>query len=190
MPPEYLVGRRAREIFDLIADPDPAHAELYGRLVESAGLYCDGWGTHAGMVCVEMWDLEADFDPLFREAVRTLCLKAAVWELTDGDEEKAELVVPPPVDEMIHAVFAQANILPAVEESLGVHFPHMTDRERFGYEHGGYVHRCYLAAFGEDPNPRYWIDREETARRLAKLDSLYRTIGIERLAFRHSIRFN
>lgn len=188
MPDPQVVAERARKIKELLQDENAAHAELYGHIVESAGLYCDGWGTHAGMVIISEWNLARDFDRLFEEAIRALCLKTAVFELTQ-DEAKAELVISPPVDEMAHSVFAQHNTLRRLEESSGVRFYHQTDLERFGYEVGGYVHQCYVIAWGEAPDPRYWIDRDETARRLRYLDERYREVGIRRLAFEHDIDF-
>ena len=59
--------------------------------------------------------LASDAGPLLIEALRVLALKAAVFELTDGDEQAAELLVPGPVDEMVHAVLAQFTVMTRIQ---------------------------------------------------------------------------
>jgi hypothetical protein len=60
---------------------------------------------------VSRGDLAKDAGSLLIEALRVLTLKAAVFELTDSDKEAAGLLVPGPVDEMIHAVLAQFTVM-------------------------------------------------------------------------------
>ncbi|MGH3936546.1 MAG: hypothetical protein ACRDS1_16470 [Pseudonocardiaceae bacterium] len=36
---------------------------------------------------------DTDAEPLFHDALKVLCLKAAMYELTGGDEQAAELLV-------------------------------------------------------------------------------------------------
>ena len=67
--------------------------------------------------------MERDAAPLLGEALRVLALKAAVFELCGGDEHAAELLVPAPVDEMIHAVLAQFTLMTHLQRDLGVTFP-------------------------------------------------------------------
>lgn len=85
--------------------------ELYPRLERSARRYPDCWATFTGYPIVSHWDLDADSEPLFHDALRVLCLKAAVYELSGGDEQAAELLVSAPVDEMVHAILAQFTLM-------------------------------------------------------------------------------
>ncbi|GAA3050386.1 hypothetical protein GCM10020000_33990 [Streptomyces olivoverticillatus] len=78
-----------------------------------------------------------------------MAIKSAVFEMTDGDEYAAEVPVPVPVDEMIHALAAQFTVLSRVQERTGILFVHATDREEIGgWDHGDYTHQVYRAAWG------------------------------------------
>jgi hypothetical protein len=178
------VGARADEILHLIQASDE-----YVRLADSAQRYADCWATFTGYPIIARWDLERDTAPLFEEALRVLALKSAVFELSGGDEETAELVVSAPVDEMVHAILAQYTLCQAMTERLGIRFVHMTDQERFGWQREDYTHACYRAAGWGEPNPRYWIDAAETGRRLLVLNSRYAQAGIGRDGRRHDIDF-
>lgn len=153
-------------------------------------MYPDCWATFTGYPIIARWDLAKDAEPLFVEAMRVLCLKTAVYELTRGDETAAELVVSAPVDEMVHATLAQYTLCVRMTHRLGITFVHMTDRERFGYRRGGYTDRCYLAAGWGRPNPRYWIDAEEADRRLGLLNERYARVGIHDAGRRHDLDFD
>lgn len=183
-PEPVMVGRRAAQIIDMIRD-----AEEYGRLRQSTQKYPDCWGTFTGYPIIARFDLAKDAGPLFDEALRVLCLKTAVFELTGGDEHAAELVVSAPVDEMVHALLAQYTLCQSMTARLGIRFVHMTDRERFGWRRGDYTHQCYIAAGWGEPDPRYWIDVDETARRLAILSRRYDAIGIHDTGRRHDLDF-
>lgn len=167
-----------------------AASEEYERLVESTRMYPDCWATFTGYPIIARWDLAKDAEPLFIEAMRVLCLKAAVYELTGGDEAAAELVVSPPVDEMVHATLAQYTLCVQMTRRLGITLVHMTDRERFGYRSGGYTDQCYLAAGWGEPDRRYWIDADETNRRLAILNARYEGAGIYDAGRRHDLDFD
>jgi hypothetical protein len=69
----------------------------------------------------------------------------------------------------------------------------MTDCERFGYRPGAYAYayayESYMAAGWGEPPSRYWIDADETKRRLKILNDRYASIGIGREGRRHSIDF-
>jgi hypothetical protein len=172
-PAPQTVGDRAAAILAAIkADDD------YNRLVASTSLYASCWSTFTGYPIVASFDLDTDTAPLLEDALKVLALKSAVYELTDGDETAAELLVSAPVDEMVHAVLAQHTLIVQIEKRLGIDFVHMTDRERFGWEAGDYTERCYLAAGWGDPPARYWIPAGEAARRLRILDARYRSIGV------------
>lgn len=183
-PDVAAVGRRAAQILDMLRG-----SEEYDRLVASTRLYPDCWATFTGYPIIAQWDLTTDAEPLFEEAMRVLCLKAAVYELSAGDERAAELIVAAPVDEMVHAVLAQYTLCVRMTERLGIRFVHMTDRERFGYRKGGYTYRAYVAAGWGEPNARYWIDADETRRRLHILNQRYARIGIHDAGRRHDIDF-
>jgi hypothetical protein len=184
-PAPVTVGARADEILHLIEGSDE-----YGRLADSAQKYADCWATFTGYPTIARWDLDTDTAPLFAEALRVLALKSAVFELSGGDEEAAELIVSAPVDEMVHAVLAQYTLCQTMTARLGIRFVHMTDRERFGWRRGDYTHHCYSEAGWGDPNPRYWIDADEHTRRLKILNSKYETVGIHRDGRAHDIDFD
>lgn len=184
-PDSQAVGRRAAEILDLVAA-----SEEYERLVESTRMYPDCWATFTGYPIIARWDLAKDAEPLFVEAIRVLCLKAAVYELTGGDEAAAELVVSAPVDEMVHATLAQYTLCVQMTRRLGITFVHMTDRERFGYHPGGYTDACYSAAGWGEPDRRYWIGAEETDRRPGILNERYASVGLHDSGRRHDLDFD
>jgi hypothetical protein len=184
LPDPADIGRRAVEILDLVKAADE-----YPRLEESTRFYPDCWATFTGYPIIARFDLQRDAGPLFVEAMRLLALKAAVFELSSGDEHAAELVVSAPVDEMVHAVLAQYTLCQTMTERLGIRFVHMTDRERFGWERGDYTHECYLAAGWGEPDDRYWIDDTETRRRHQVLFERYESIGIHGGGRTHDIDF-
>lgn len=188
LPTPAVVGPLAAELLArLHADPD------FPRLQSSTVKYADCWGTFSGYPIICEFDLATDSPPLFTEATRVLALKAAVFELTGGDEHAAELVIAAPVDEMIHAVIAQFTLCFEIRTRTGVPLIHMTDQERFGFDHedgeGAYTVACYRAAGWGEPNDRYWIGHAETQRRLALLDTRYDSIGIREFGRAHDITF-
>lgn len=157
------VGEQAARIFAGIQ----AH-ELYERLTQSSLFYTDCWFTNTGYATVSEWDQAKDAPVLALEGLKVLALKAAVFAAT-GDEKRAELLVPSPVDEMVHAILAQPNVLTPIAAALGVTFVHATELEEFGYEFGGETDALYDAA-GFGPKPlRYWLPASEVNRRLELL---------------------
>jgi hypothetical protein len=183
-PDPAAVGARADEILTAVRRDDD-----YGRLERAAGLFAGSWVSFTGFPLVAGLDLTADTAPLVAEAIKVLALKAAVFELTDGDEAAAELVVPAPVDEMVHAVLAQHTLVVQLQHRIGVAFVHMSDRKRFWWEPGDYTERCYRAAGWGDPPARYWIAAEAAAERTAHLDNLYRCIGIGGAGRHHTMTY-
>src|SRR5436190_18856914 len=184
-PAPVAVGARAPQIHAAVQGSD-----LYPRLAGSAQRYADCWATFTGYPTISCWNLDTDAEPLFDDALRVMCLKAAVYELTGGDEQAAELLVSPPVDEMVHAILAQHTVVTLLQNRLGVVFAHMTELERFAYERGGYTDQCWTAAEFGVLNRRYWIDSAETARRLGILNDRYATAGIGADGRRHTINFD
>jgi hypothetical protein len=185
MPEPVAVGRRSAEILALVRDSD-----LYPRLVGASMRYVECWATFTGYPTIANWNLERDAGPLLEQALRVLCLKAAVYELTDGDEEAAELLVSSPVDEMIHAVLAQFTLMTQLQRALGVVFPHATELECFEYERGCYTDECWTAAGFGVQDPRYWLGSAEVERRLDVLNDRYRRAGISDGGRSHDITFN
>ncbi|MGH3871869.1 MAG: hypothetical protein ACRDSR_10215 [Pseudonocardiaceae bacterium] len=184
MPDAGRVGERAAQILEAMR----AHPG-YERLRSSSMRYSTCWATFTGYPVISQWSLERDAGPLLTEALRVLALKAAVFELTGGDENAAELLVPAPVDEMVHAVLAQFTVMTRMQADLGVVFPHATELERFTYTRGCRTDDYYAAAgWGEQP-PRYWLGSDEITRRLAILNSRYGRAGIGRDGRRHDIDF-
>lgn len=149
--------------------------------------YSEDWQCFTGFPVVDQWTLESDAAPLFEEGLRALALKAAVYEAT-GDDQVAEVAIAVPVDEMTHAMLAQAQLFARIAARTGVGIIHQTDQEHTDYRAGGYTHDCYRAAWGEPP-ARYWLDHEEVVRRRDVLASLYESIGMGRSGREHSINF-
>ncbi|MER6756605.1 hypothetical protein ABT235_20775 [Micromonospora echinofusca] len=173
MPEVGKVGRLAAVILGKMR-VHPA----YDRLHSSSMRYSTCWATFTGYPAISRWSLERDAGPLLGEALRVLALKAAVFELTGGDEEAAELLVPAPVDEMIHAVLAQFTLMTRMQTDLGVVFPHATELEEFTYTRGCVTDAYYAAAgWGEQPL-RYWLDSVEVSRRLNLLNKHYQAAGL------------
>ncbi|MGH3772489.1 MAG: hypothetical protein ACRDRW_14025 [Pseudonocardiaceae bacterium] len=184
MPDAGRVGARAARILDAMR----AHPG-YDRLRGSSMRYSTCWATFTGYPVISRWSLERDAGPLLTEALRVLALKAAVFELTGGDEDAAELLVPAPVDEMVHAVLAQFTVMTRMQADLGVVFPHATELERFTYTRGCLTDDYYAAAgWGEQP-PRYWLGSGEVRRRLAILNGRYGQVGIGKDGRGHDIDF-
>jgi hypothetical protein len=184
LPTPAVVGARAADILAAIKGCDE-----YDRLEGSTRKYPACWATFTGYPLISQWDLQADAAPLVEEGLRVLCLKTAVFELTDGDEYAAELEISAPVDEMVHAILAQYTLCQTMTATLGIRFVHMTDQERFGYRAGGYTDRCYTAAGWGEPDRRYWLDRDEMAVRLGILGKRYASVGINPQGTRHDIDF-
>jgi hypothetical protein len=179
-----IVGERAADILTALqADSE------YDRLIASTALYPDCWATFTGYPIVAEFDLEKDSGPLFAEAVKVLALKAAIYELTGGDEAAAELVISAPVDEMVHAVIAQYTLCVRMQTRTAITLVHMTDRERFGWNPGDYTQDCYQAAGWGTPPARYWIGATETHRRLQILYRAYESIGVHGGGRRHTLTF-
>ncbi|MDG4795105.1 hypothetical protein [Micromonospora sp. WMMD1082] len=185
MPAAEAVGRRAAQILDMMRE-HPGWERLNG----SSMRYSTCWATFTGYPTVAQWSLERDAAPLLVEAVRVLALKAAVFELTGGDEEAAELLVPAPVDEMVHAVLAQFTLMSQMQADLGVIFPHATELEDFGYTSGCITDDYYTAAGWGVPPARYWLDAAEVDRRLAILNAHYGSVGIGRGGRSHDLTFS
>ncbi|MGH3706743.1 MAG: hypothetical protein ACRDRU_19885 [Pseudonocardiaceae bacterium] len=172
LEPERVGARAARILAAMRAHPG------YDRLRGSSMKYSTCWATFTGYPLVSQWSLERDAGPLLTEALRVLALKAAVFELSGGDEAAAELLVSAPVDEMVHAVLAQFTVMSRMQADLGVVFPHATELERFDYTRGCRTDDYYAAAgWGAQP-PRYWLDSAEVSRRLVILNTHYGQAGL------------
>jgi hypothetical protein len=179
------VGRRAAEILDQLKG-HPLHERLTG----SSMKYSTCWATFTGMATVSRFNMAMDSEPLVAEALKAMAIKAAVFDLTGGDEEMAELLLPLPVDDMIHAVLAQHTVISRIERDLEVTFPHDTALEEFNYSRGCVTDRYYAAAgFGDQPL-RYWLDGAEVNRRLVELNGRYNSIGIAEGGRSHDIAFD
>ncbi|MEU4494867.1 hypothetical protein AB0F96_15820 [Streptomyces sp. NPDC023998] len=172
-PAPERVAVRAREIVRIIeADPE------FARLRTACAKYDEDWQSFTGYALVDGFDVETDTVPLFPEALRAMAIKSAVYEMTDGDEQAAEIPVSVPVDEMIHALAAQFTVLSRVQERTGIKFVHATDREQTGgWDQGDYTHQVYRAAWGP-LNERFWIGKVETAKRKAVVVAKYEPLGI------------
>ncbi|MFE7467433.1 hypothetical protein ACFU6R_25475 [Streptomyces sp. NPDC057499] len=182
-PAPEQVAERAQEIYaTLMADPE------IGRLEKAVSQYSSDWDDFYGYPIIVEYNAVTDAPGLFKEAIRAMAIKSAVWDLTGGDERTAELPLPVPVDTMTHAMMAQFSLLTRMMGRHGIQFVHMTDMEHgnSAWDHGDYTHQVYKTAFG-DLNPRYWIGAEETERRRLVLDTLYAGIGVTERGKRVSI---
>jgi len=179
------VGARAAEILTQLR----SH-HLWERFTTSSMKYSPCWATYTGMPSISKFDLDTDGQPLLVEAMRALALKAAVFELSGGDEKAAELLLPLPVDDMVHAVLAQHTVMSWIERDLRVLFPHDTDLEDFTYTRGCVTDIYYaVAGWGQQPL-RYWLDSHEVNRRIAHLNQLYGSVGIAAGGRSHDIDFD
>ncbi|WP_338932664.1 hypothetical protein WEB32_29815 [Streptomyces netropsis] len=186
-PAPEKVASRAREILSLMeADPE------FGRLWQTCAQYSSDWDDFYGYPIIPEYDAIGDAPELFKETIRTMAIKSAVYDLTDGDEKAAELPVSVPVDTMSHALMAQFTLLCRMQERGGFQFVHMTDMEEGAgggtWDHGDYTHQCYRQAFGPI-NERFWIGREETERRRKVLDKVYAGIGVTERGKKVAIQF-
>lgn len=89
--------------------------------------YSTCWATFTGYPLISQGNLDADAEGLLTEALHMLALKAAVFELTGGEEAAAELLVSAPVEEMVHAVLAQFTVMSRMHDDLELTFPHATE---------------------------------------------------------------
>jgi hypothetical protein len=182
-PAPEQVARRATEIMEAI-DADPE----FGDFTEAALKYDEAWTCFTGFPVISNWDLDDDKRPLLNEGLRALALKAAVYELGGQDEDMTEIPIAVPVDEMMHAMFAQPQLLARIAGRVGVSVIHQTDKEHHDYRTGDYTHTAYVMAWGT-PDERYWVDHTEAARRLAILEDRYAAAGFRRSGKAHSIDF-
>lgn len=150
-------------------------------------LYSEDWQCFTGFPVISNWSLEGDSPDLFEEGLRALALKGALY-LATGDDKIAEVPIAVPVDEMTHAMLAQAQLLHTISKRSGVPVIHQTDQEHTDYDRGTITYAYYSAAWGE-PNPRYWLDHHEVAHRRDHLASLYSQIGMGRSGREHNIDF-
>ncbi len=181
-PPPTIAGRRAATLADRITGCEE------GRHLEAAiRSHPDRWATVTGVAVVARLDAATDTGPLFREAIRLLALSAAVHELT-GDSAPAAVTGSAPVECMARAVLAQHTLCRWLTQRLG--FTLIEPCSDGTYRPGDYTHRSYLAAGWGEPDPRYWLDVDETSRRVAMLHQIFASIGIHAGGRRHDLRFN
>lgn len=180
------VAAVAQNAADIVAqfEGHPEFAEF-----KAASLnYSDDWQCFTGFPVVSEWNLERDAEPLFVEGLRALAIKAAVFHAT-ADEKAAEVPIAVPVDEMTHAMIAQSQLLQKIAGHCGTLIIHQTDQEHTDYHAGSITHALYVAAFGEEPPARYWLDHHEVTARREHLATLYARIGMGRSGREHSIDF-
>jgi hypothetical protein len=183
MPNPPVIGRRAPRILDALR-ADVAFGDLRRRALAYAGRAV----TFGGFPLVARWNLATDGPALFEEGLRALALDTAVFDWT-GCEDSAELPVPPPVDEMVHAIIAHGRLVTEIFDRLDLTCVHQPGHEEFAWHWGDYTHRCYTEAGWGTPPDRYWLDAGETRRRRALLNARYRSIGIGRDGRSHTLDF-
>ncbi|MEW2519625.1 hypothetical protein [Actinacidiphila alni] len=182
LPAAQNVAARAKEILEgFEADRE------FAAFVAATLKYDSDWTCFTGTPIVSRYNQDTDKSPLLTEALRALCLKAAVYEMT-GDERAAEIPVAVPVDEMTHAMIAQPQLLARIAERIGVQVIHQTDQEHTDWRAGDYTYQAYALAWGVPPE-RYWIDHEEAQRRLAILNERYEAAGFLNMGLAHVIDF-
>lgn len=182
LPAPETVAVRAVEILrDFRGDPE------FDAFAAAALAYDSAWTCFTGFPTISEWSLDDDKRPLLDEGLRALALKAAVYEAT-GDENLSEIPVSIPVDETMHAMIAQPQLLARIAERVGITVIHQTDQEDHAYTTGDFTHQAYVLAWGEPPT-RYWLDHVEVQRRLAILEEKYLAAGFRRSGKEHSIDF-
>jgi hypothetical protein len=183
-PSPSAVGQRAAEILHAIHhSPHHHHHQL---LATAIRMLPNRWATLTGITLLADLDLATDAEPLLHEAWRLLALRAAVYELTGSDTTAATLVAPAPIDDMVRAILAEHTLCADLARTLGVRLVQQTTEwTPLGWQPGNYAHRCYQVAWGQPPD-RYWIDADESSRRLATLTRLYHDIGIRRSGSQHT----
>ncbi|MGW6842253.1 hypothetical protein [Streptomyces sp. NPDC054958] len=181
--PAQAAGRAKEILAAIMAD------EEFGAFEAATLEYSSDWQCFTGFPVIERWNLDADKGPLFTEGLRAIALKAAVFELTDGDERLAEVAVAVPVDEMSHAMIAQPQLLARITGRIGVSVIHQTDQEHTDYEAGCFTTLAYRLAWGEPP-ARYWLVKDEVDRRVKILTARYASIGMDRAGREHDIVFS
>ena len=182
--PEQVAERARRILDDWLADPEMT------TVMEGCAQYSSDWDELYGGPLVIEFDVTKDARPLLDQALKSMALKTAVYELT-GDEIAAELPVPVPVDVTIHALTAQFTALSRVQQRTGHAFVHSTINEHVvdtPWTLGDYTHPAYRAAFGP-VDDRYWIDAPELERRRLILDGLYAKVGVTDRGQRASIDY-
>lgn len=143
LPAAEDVAARARQIMAAIeADPE------FDAFTAAALKYDEAWTCFTGFPVIEQWNLDTDKRPLLTEGLRALALKAAVYELGGNDEDMTEIPVSVPVDEMMHAMIAQPQLLDRIAKRVGISVIHQTDKEHHEYAAGDYTHAAYMAAWG------------------------------------------
>jgi len=183
LPEAASVAARAREIMAAIqAD------EEFAAFCAAALKYDEAWTCFTGFPVIANWDLDSDKRPLLTEGMRALALKAAVFELGGQDEDMTEIPIAVPVDEMMHAMIAQPQLLARIADRVGFAVIHQTDQEHHDYTPGDYTHTAYVAAWGTPPE-RYWVGHVEAARRLTILEDRYAAAGFRNSGKAHSINF-
>ncbi|MFF4823143.1 hypothetical protein ACFY20_08910 [Streptomyces sp. NPDC001312] len=182
LPAASTVADAAKTILDGIKGD-----KEFGAFRAASLEYSEDWQCFTGFPVVAHWSLEADAPALFEEGLRALALKAAVYALT-ADDQMAEIPIAVPVDEMTHAMLAQAQLLQRIADARGISIIHQTDQEHTDYRADGYTHECYRLAWGEPP-ARYWLDHEEVMRRRGVLAGLYESIGMGRSGREHTLSF-
>lgn len=174
------VAERARKIlYAWQADEEFAH--LHAACVAHATRWCALYGYPV----TGDYNAHKDAPSLFTDAIRVMALKSAVYEMTNGDEDAAELPVPVAIDAMSHALCAQFTLLWRIQDRTGFKFVRRTDTstgdERRAWDFGDFTHQCYRAAFGP-VNIRTWIGADEVERRRRALDRYYEGIGLTDLS--------
>ncbi len=182
-PDPQAAGGVAAEILGRVLS-----SEEYPRLTHDVRLQRHRWATFTGLPLIAQLNLDRDAEPLLREALRTLALRAAVYRITGSDDTAATLAVPAPIDDMVRAVLAEHTLCTQLSRRLGIRFVRMlTAWDHFGWQPLDYTHRCYLHA-GWELDERYWITADETARRVTILNRRYAEIGLSR-GGQHKLRF-
>lgn len=183
MPAPETVAERAKVILEsFLADPE------FNAFAEAALAYDSAWTCFTGFPTISQWSLDDDKRPLLDEGLRALALKAAVYEQT-GDEHLAEIPVSIPVDETMHAMIAQPQLLGRIADRVGITVIHQTDQEHHDYTSGDFTHQAYTLAWGEPPT-RYWLDHVEVQRRLGILEEKYLAAGFRRSGKEHDFVFD
>ncbi|MEE4543959.1 hypothetical protein V2S66_18520 [Streptomyces sp. V4-01] len=144
--------------------------------LEHGGIHLARWPALLGANLVEGLHQSRDGAGLLEEAARALAIKAAAY--IHGSNDRPDLLpVAVPVDEAVHALTVQSDLLRAICDRAGVRILHRTPAQPLPYRPGCLAHDAYTAAWGTPP-ARYWLDHTTALARSHRLTRLYAHIGI------------
>lgn len=145
--------------------------ESWRALQKHALLHLSRWPGLLGAAAVEQLDLSHDGAPLLEEGARALAIKTAAYVLA-ADDLPGMLPVAVPVEEAVHALTCQVDLLRGITDRAGVRVVQRTHTAPLAYHRGCLTYDTYCQAWGQPPT-RYWLDHDTATARQEHLLRLY-----------------